>query len=59
VFDRVRELVKEVEEKVKGCDKCRGLGPINVDSKPYLEHKHNVYEEWVPERLGCSRESHS
>jgi uracil-DNA glycosylase len=51
VFDRARELVKEIEEKVRRCDKCRGLGPINVDSKPYLEH--NVYEEWVPERLEC------
>jgi len=51
VFDRARELVKEIEEKVRGCDKCRGLGPINVDSKPYL--KHNVYKEWVPERLEC------
>jgi hypothetical protein len=51
VFDRARELVKEIEEKVGRCDKCRSLGPINVDSKPYLEH--NVYEEWVPERLEC------
>jgi uracil-DNA glycosylase len=51
VFDRARELVKEIEEKVRRCDKCRGLGPINVDSKPYLEY--NVYEEWVPERLEC------
>jgi hypothetical protein len=51
VFDRIRELVKEIEEKVRRCDKCRGLGPINVDSKPYL--KYNVYKEWVPERLEC------
>ena len=51
MFDRARELVKEIEEKVGRCDKCRGLGPINVDSKPYLEH--NVYEERVPERLEC------
>jgi len=51
VFDRARELVKEIEEKVRRCDKCRGLGPMNVDSKPYLEH--NVYEERVPERLEC------
>ena len=53
MFDRARELVKEVEEKVKRCVKCRGLGPINVDSKPYLDPEHNVYEEWVPERLEC------
>ena len=53
MFDRARELVKEIEEKVRRCDKCRGLGPINVDSKPYLDPEHNVYEKWVPERLEC------